>query len=44
MITNPLQKKAYDAVARALPFSIDPSRVTVAGQEARGTCAVERQI
>jgi crotonobetainyl-CoA:carnitine CoA-transferase CaiB-like acyl-CoA transferase len=29
MITNPLQKKAYDAVAEALPFSIDPSKITV---------------
>src|SRR5215467_4999168 len=29
MITNPLQKKAYDAVAAALPFKIDPTKVTV---------------
>lgn len=29
MITNPLQKKAYDAVAEALPFSIDSSNITV---------------
>ena len=29
MITNPFQKKAYDAVAAALPFAIDPAKVTV---------------
>src|SRR5215469_4004753 len=29
MITNPFQKKAYDAVAAALPFEIDPSKITV---------------
>lgn len=29
MISNPLQKKAYEAVAKALPFSIDPSKITV---------------
>ena len=29
MITNPLQKKAYDAVSAALPFTIDPAKVTV---------------
>ena len=29
MITNPFQKKAYDAVAAALPFAIDPTKVTV---------------
>jgi hypothetical protein len=29
MITNPLQKKAYDAVGAALPFAIDPAKVTV---------------
>jgi crotonobetainyl-CoA:carnitine CoA-transferase CaiB-like acyl-CoA transferase len=30
MITNALQKKAYDAVAAALPFAIDPAKITVA--------------
>ena len=29
MITNALQKKAYDAVAQALPFDIDPAKITV---------------
>jgi crotonobetainyl-CoA:carnitine CoA-transferase CaiB-like acyl-CoA transferase len=29
MITNPLQKKAYDAVSAALPFTVDPAKVTV---------------
>ena len=29
MISNSLQKKAYDAVAAALPFTIDPSKITV---------------
>src|SRR5215471_4020421 len=29
MITNKFQKKAYDAVAAALPFKVDPSKVTV---------------
>jgi crotonobetainyl-CoA:carnitine CoA-transferase CaiB-like acyl-CoA transferase len=29
MITNPFQKKAYDAVAAALPFAIDPAKITV---------------
>nr|WP_099060637.1 CoA transferase [Rhizobium sp. ACO-34A] len=29
MIDNPLQRKAYDLVASALPFSIDPAKVTV---------------
>ena len=29
MITDPFQKKAYDAVAAALPFSVDPEKVTV---------------
>ena len=29
MITNPFQKKAYDAVSAALPFAIDPAKVTV---------------
>src|SRR6516162_7088658 len=29
MMTNPFQRKAYDAVAAALPFAIDPARITV---------------
>jgi hypothetical protein len=29
MITNKFQKKAYDAVAAALPFKVDPSKVIV---------------
>src|SRR5262249_14281761 len=29
MITNPLQKKAFDAVSAALPFDIDPAKITV---------------
>src|SRR5262249_10136923 len=29
MITNPFQKKACDAVAAALPFAIDPAKITV---------------
>jgi hypothetical protein len=29
MITNPFQKKAYDAVSAALPFAIDPAKITV---------------
>jgi crotonobetainyl-CoA:carnitine CoA-transferase CaiB-like acyl-CoA transferase len=29
MITNPYQRKAYDAVAAALPFAIDPAKITV---------------
>ena len=29
MITDPCQKKAYDAVAAALPFAIDPAKITV---------------
>ncbi len=29
MITNPLQKRAYDAVGAALPFPIDPAKITV---------------
>src|SRR5215471_7960457 len=28
-MTNALQKKAYDAVAQALPFEIDPAKITV---------------
>jgi crotonobetainyl-CoA:carnitine CoA-transferase CaiB-like acyl-CoA transferase len=29
MFSHPIQKKAYDAVAAALPFAIDPAKVTV---------------
>ena len=29
MITDPFQRKAYDAVAAALPFAIDPAKITV---------------
>jgi crotonobetainyl-CoA:carnitine CoA-transferase CaiB-like acyl-CoA transferase len=29
MITDPFQKKAYDSVAAALPFVIDPAKITV---------------
>ena len=29
MINNPFQQKAYDAVAAALPFAVDPSKITV---------------
>jgi hypothetical protein len=29
MITDPFQKKAYDAVSAALPFAIDPANITV---------------
>src|SRR5215813_15103467 len=29
MITNPLQKKAFDAVSAALPFELDPAKFTV---------------
>src|SRR5262249_17224664 len=29
MITDPLQKKAYDAVSSALPFEIDPGKISV---------------
>jgi hypothetical protein len=29
MFSDPIQKKAYDAVAAALPFAIDPAKVTV---------------
>lgn len=29
MITNPFQQKAYDAVGAALPFAIDPAKITV---------------
>ena len=29
MITDPLQKKSYDAVSAALPFAIDPAKITV---------------
>jgi crotonobetainyl-CoA:carnitine CoA-transferase CaiB-like acyl-CoA transferase len=29
MITNPYQRKAYDAVSAALPFAIDPAKITV---------------
>ena len=29
MITNPFQRKAYDAVAAALPFAIDPAKISV---------------
>src|SRR5215468_5138518 len=29
MITDPLQKKAFDAVSAALPFEIDPAKITV---------------
>jgi crotonobetainyl-CoA:carnitine CoA-transferase CaiB-like acyl-CoA transferase len=29
MITNPLQKKPYDAVSAALPFPIDPGKITI---------------
>src|SRR6516164_5400130 len=29
MITNPFQREAYDAVAAALPFAIDPAKITV---------------
>ncbi len=29
MITNPLQKMTYDAIDAALPFSLDPTKVTV---------------
>ena len=29
MITDPFQKKVYDAVAAALPFAIDPAKITV---------------
>ena len=29
MFSHPVQKKAYDAVAAALPFAIDPAKITV---------------
>ena len=29
MITDPLQNKSYDAVSTALPFAIDPAKITV---------------
>jgi len=29
MITDPLQKKSYDAVSAANPFAIDPAKITV---------------
>lgn len=29
MITNPFQKKTYDEVSAALPFAIDPAKITV---------------
>jgi crotonobetainyl-CoA:carnitine CoA-transferase CaiB-like acyl-CoA transferase len=29
VIANPLQKKAYDAVGAALPFAVDPSKITI---------------
>ena len=29
MFSHPIQKKVYDAVAAALPFAIDPAKVTV---------------
>ena len=29
MITDPLQDKPYDAVSAALPFAIDPAKITV---------------
>jgi len=29
MITDPIQRRAYDAVAAALPFPVDPAKVTV---------------
>jgi hypothetical protein len=29
MITDPFQRKAYDAVSAALPFAIDPAKITV---------------
>ena len=29
MITDPLQKKSYDAVSATLPFAIDPAKITV---------------
>jgi hypothetical protein len=28
MITNPFQRKAYHAVAAALPFAVDPRKIT----------------
>ena len=28
MIIDPLQKKSYDAVSAALPFAIDPAKIT----------------
>ena len=28
-ITDPVQKKSYDAVSAALPFAIDPAKITV---------------
>jgi hypothetical protein len=35
MFSHPMQKKAYDAVAAALPFAIDPANITV---RARSSC------
>jgi hypothetical protein len=29
MITNPFQRKAYEAVSAALPFAVDPAKITV---------------
>ena len=29
MITDPFQKKSYDAVSAALPFAIDPAKITI---------------
>jgi hypothetical protein len=29
MITNPIQKKTFGSIAAALPFTIDPAKVTV---------------
>jgi hypothetical protein len=29
LIIDPVQKKSYDAVSAALPFAIDPAKITV---------------
>ena len=42
MITDPFQRKAYDAVSAALPFAIDPANITVEPEcpiyRARSSC------
>ena len=48
MITDPFQKKVYDAVSAALPFAIDPARSPLSPEcltcRARSSCTTTPSV